>query len=216
MMAPELLLAGFTAAAAFFLGLAVARVRLRRPIAAARSGIGSVACLAISGLFLSIGLNLYTYQRLTFEQPVATLGIHKIGPQRFMVRLDPAHQPARRFKLAGDQWQLDARVLKWTGIGTLLGLDARYRLQRLSGRYANALGTNRRLHTAYDLAKNPGLDLAWLATHDPGWIPLVDAVYGSATYLPMADGARYTVTLSRTGLLARPANEAARRAIRSW
>lgn len=215
-MTPEYLLAGFAAVGLFLLGVCGARLRLRRPVAAARSGAGGFVCLAISGLFVSIGLNLYTYQRLTFEQPIATLTVRKIGHQRFLVRLKPAHQPARRFTLAGDQWQLDARVLKWTGIGTLLGLDARYRLQRLSGRYAHIRNNTRRQRTAYDLAKDPGIDLAWLASGYAGWLPLVDAVYGSATYLPMADHARYTVTLSRTGLLARPANDAARQAIQSW
>lgn len=216
MIDPGAILGLFVAAGVFLLGLGVARIRKRRPLAAMRSGIGGCMLLAIAALLVAIGLNLYTYQRLTFEQPVATLTFRKLDEQRFAVRLKPTHQPARSFKLAGDQWRLDARVLKWTGLGTLLGLDAGYRLQRLSGRYANVSGRSRRLQTAHDLAQDPGLDLAWLASRYPGWLPLVDAVYGSATYLPMADGARYTVSLSRTGLLARPANDAARQAIRSW
>ena len=46
--------------------------------------------------------------------------------------------------------------------------------------------------------------------------PGVDAYYGTATYLPMADGAKFEVTLSRTALLTRPANDAARDAIGNW
>ena len=47
-------------------------------------------------------------------------------------------------------------------------------------------------------------------------MPGVDAFYGTATYLPLADGARFQVTLSRDAILARPANEAAREAVGDW
>ena len=40
--------------------------------------------------------------------------------------------------------------------------------------------------------------------------------YGSATYMPMVDGATYTVSVSSTGLLARPSNDIARKAIGEW
>ena len=46
-----------------------------------------------------------------------------------------------------------------------------------------------------------------LAQAQPRWLPFVDAIYGSATYLPMADGARYEVTLGQSGLIARPKGE---------
>jgi len=47
-------------------------------------------------------------------------------------------------------------------------------------------------------------------------MPGVDAHYGTATYLPMAHGAIFEVTMTRTGLIARPVNEAAREAVGDW
>jgi hypothetical protein len=47
-------------------------------------------------------------------------------------------------------------------------------------------------------------------------LPFVDAVFGNAVYLPMADGARYQVTLGQSGLIARPLNESARDATKGW
>jgi hypothetical protein len=44
----------------------------------------------------------------------------------------------------------------------------------------------------------------------------IDAYYGTATYVPMAEGARYEVSLSRDALIARPANDAARNAVNGW
>ena len=34
-----------------------------------------------------------------------------------------------------------------------------------------------------------------------------DAIYGSAAYLPIAEGTRYEVTLGQAGLIARPKTE---------
>ena len=39
-------------------------------------------------------------------------------------------------------------------------------------------------------------------------MPWADALYGSAVYVPMSDGARYQVVVSQSGLVARPLNEA--------
>jgi len=47
-------------------------------------------------------------------------------------------------------------------------------------------------------------------------LPGVDAHYGTATYVPMADGARYEVSMSRDALIARPVNDEARNAVGSW
>ena len=41
----------------------------------------------------------------------------------------------RKFTVHGDEWRIDARVLKWKPWANVLGLDTQYRLDRLSGRY---------------------------------------------------------------------------------
>jgi hypothetical protein len=46
--------------------------------------------------------------------------------------------------------------------------------------------------------------------------PGIDAYYGSATYVPMADGARFEVSLSRDALIARPGNDKAVEAVGKW
>jgi hypothetical protein len=48
------------------------------------------------------------------------------------------------------------------------------------------------------------------------WLPWLDAFYGSATFLPMADGALYEIKVSQSGLVARPLNQAARDAVGGW
>jgi len=183
---------------------------------------GSAACLglaaaAVAALLLAVASNLATYERLTHEQPVAELTFEALGPQRYRATLKRLPDgEVRSFLLAGDEWQLDARVLKWRGWANVLGLDARYRLERLGGRYRDIEQERSAPRTVLSLAEDPGLDLWTLSFEHPGWLPFVDAVYGSATYLPMADGADFRVTLGQSGLLARPSNAAAARAARSW
>jgi hypothetical protein len=175
--------------------------------------ISLVALLALAGLAIAVVLNLRTYARLTHEAPVAELSFEARSPQRWQATLTTVPDLSKRkFELAGDEWQLDARVLKWRGWATVLGLDARYRLERVSGRYLDIAQERTAARSVYALGAPEAFDLWSLANQYPDWIPLVDAVYGSATYLPMADGATYEVSLTQSGLIARPQNAAARAA----
>ena len=68
----------------------------------------------------------------------------------------------------------------------------------------------------HSLAPALPADVWRVARRFPAWTPGVDAHYGTATYLPMADGARYAVSLSRDALVARPVNDAARESVGEW
>jgi hypothetical protein len=174
-----------------------------------------VILLATVALVAAVAVNLRTYHRLTYERPVATLAFTQLGPQQFRSTLTQADGRVTVAILRGDEWELSARVLKWTGPGNLLGFNALYHLDRLEGRYQNLKQERHDYHTAVDLSAGGGLDL-WSFARTHAWLPWVDASYGSATYLPMADGAEYRVTMSQTGLLARPANAAAQQAVAHW
>lgn len=202
---------------AVLLILAFHRLVRARFVAAGASAIMGVLLLALAALLFVVLLNLHTYARLTYEQPVAEIVFEARAPQEFRATL--AHIPSGRmqlFTLAGDEWQIDARVLKWRGWATLLGLDAQYRLERIGGRYRDIEQERNAPRTVYALSENPGLDLWMLSTRYPRWLPFVDAVYGSATYMPMAHGARYQVSMTQSGLVARPMNQAAATATESW
>lgn len=180
-------------------------------LARAVGTVTALALVAAIGLAVAVALNLRTYARLTYEQPVAELSFQARGPQRWQATLVTVPDLAKQsFDLAGDEWQLDARVLKWRGWANVLGLDARYRLERVSGRYEDIAQERSAPRTVYALGEPPAFDLWSLARDYPDWLPFVDAVYGSATYLPMADGAAYEVMLTQSGLIARPQNAAAR------
>jgi len=190
--------------------LACQRLLRARFLAAGGSALMGFLLLACAALFFVVSLNLHTYSRLTYEQPVAEIVFEGRAPQSYRATL--TRMPGGEmqiFVLAGDEWQLDARVLKWKGWANLLGLDAQYRLERVGGRYRDIEQERHAERTVYALSENPGVDLWDLSTKYPRWLPFVDAVYGSATYMPMAAGARYQVSLTQSGLIARPLNSQA-------
>lgn len=198
------------------LTLGIRRLWRRRLLTGGGLGLsGTVLLLSALAMGLA-GAQLYTYHRLTMERPVAVLRFSRIGPQHYRVLLTQPGIAARHFDLYGDQWELDARVLKWRGVAVLLGMDTVYRLERLSGRYQSVARERSGPRSVYPLATTSGPDLWRLAERYRGWIPWVDTVYGSATYMPMADQAVYDVRITTSGLIARPANTPARQALAAW
>lgn len=200
----------------FFINACI-RLRRLRMLAAGGHGLASVAWLALGIALAATGLNLHTYQRLTSERTIAEIEFQELGPQHFRARIHyPDGARYQDVELNGDAWQIDARILKWTGPAILAGLDSGYRLERISGRYEDIEAERTRPRSAHQLAANPGLDVWSLSRQYERWLPWLDARYGSATYLPMHSGAVYQVRMTQTGLMARPMNNSGRQAVDSW
>ena len=186
-------------------------------IVRATGSVAMGACLAALGtLTAMLAISYLGYHRLTTEQHVAVIEFTQDSEYEFTARLMLDDELDRLFTLRGDEWQLDARVLTWQPPATILGLDPVYRLERLSGRYSNIERERTEPRTVYSLAEERPLDIWSFARQYPKFAPGIDAFYGTATYLPIADGARFQITLSRDALLARPVNEAAREAVGDW
>jgi len=181
-------------------------------------GVLLLLVLVVAGAAAAVvALNLRTYSRLTYEQPVATIEFQNVGPQRWKATVTRLQtNQSHPSDLSGDEWQVDARVLKWHGFANVLGLDAQYRLERLSGRFHDIEQERAAPHSVYPLHEEATLDFWSLASAHPNWIPWVDGFYGSATYLPMAQDARFEVSLTQDGLIARADNEAARAVSHGW
>lgn len=188
---------------------------LRRCLRQRRYGGAGLRVLLVAAFFtaaLALGLlasALYHYFRLEGETRVATIALREVEPQRFSARLETPDGQHRSYDLRGDEWQLDARLVRWELPALLAGAPPLYRLERLAGRYGDVKQEMEAQRTVHDLSADAFPDLWTLKKQFPQWLPFVDADYGSATYLPMLDGARYEVTLApRGGLIARPADAA--------
>jgi len=199
-----------------FLWLAMKRLAIRGFFLGSTYGLIGVIWLLAGALVWVIGLNLTTYQRLTFERPAAELQFKQLGPQQFSAALVYPTGAKQQFELRGDEWQMDARLLKWQAPVNVLGFDSAYRLERLSGRYTDIASERAAPRTVHALQVPAQVDAWELARRYKEWLPWVDALYGSATFLPMADGALFEVKVTQSGLVARPLNQAARQAVGSW
>lgn len=188
-------------------------------------GVGGAGFIALAVIAALLALDVQTYSRLTYERPVATISTRQLGPQYFEATvIQPGageNMPAATnlYPLHGDEWRIEAQVLKWKPWANVVGLDTQYRLDRLSGRYQSIqqeINAERSVHplTITDNANG----LPWkISTWDTArkyrkYIDAVDTLYGGAAYMPMADGARYEVWITQSGLIARPANDVARNA----
>lgn len=191
----------------------VHQIRRRQLVSGLVWSVQGVLVFAGFLVILLIYSNLHTYQRLTYEQVIADVYIRQLKPQRFQVSLSFSEQDRDQhyYELNGDQWQLDARILKWKGWANLLGLDSFYQLDRLSGRYADAEQARLAARSVFDLsAERAGLDIWRLKQIWRDKIGFVDTLFGQGVFMPMADGAHYQVSIGQQGLITRPVNDAAR------
>jgi len=183
--------------------------RARRHVAATLRAAWMLVFVALATIALGLGLALRGYRLMMAEEPIVNLSARQTAPQQFALRLDfpdGSHQSAA---LHGDEWQLDARVIKWTPRAIELGARPLYRVDRLSGRFRDAAQAAGTTPSIVDLGGESMLDLWQLKRQFPQWLPWIDADYGSAAYLPLVDGASYRVSLSPVGgLIARPADQA--------
>ena len=206
----------FTLVTLFFVFSMTRHIRRRRPVRATGSLAGGVVCAALGGASILLAFSYYGYGRLVDEQHVGEIEFSLSAPGEYTARFMVDGEPDRLLQLRGDEWQLDARVVTWKPPVTLLGLDPIYQLDRLSGRYSDIDDEMLEPRTVYALNEELTFDVWRVAYRFPRLIPGVDAHYGTATYVPMAEGARFEVTLSRDALIARPINEAARSAVGEW
>jgi hypothetical protein len=199
--------------------LELAAIRRMRRLQLARGTLfflsGTFVVLFAAGAAL-VAANLYTYARLTHEQEAARVVMRQLGERHYALSLQARNATPRHFEVRGDEWQIDARVLKWRALGNLLGFDTVYRLERLSGRYGDITQERNALRTVHALSEEPGLDFWTVLRRYHAYVPLADALYGSAAYVPMAEGAEYAVSVSTSGLVVRPGNDAARKAVGGW
>jgi hypothetical protein len=199
-----------------FLVASVRRLRRRRVMGGMAHGATALILFLLAAVAVLIGSNLKTYQRLSYEQPAGELQLSRTGERQFNAVLSYPSGERANFALRGDEWQVDARVLKWRAFANLIGFDTAYRLERIGGRYSKIEDERALPRSVYDLNTAGRVDPWELIHRYHSWVPWMDALYGSATYLPMSDGALYEIKVSQSGLVARPLNQAAREAVSSW
>jgi len=148
--------------------------------------------------------NVYTYTRLTDEEPIAQLIFTPVNAQEFDASLHLGNFcESKSYKIYGDEWRIDARFLKWKSWAILFGADAMYRIERLSGRYTSIEEENFKIHSAHEINRDSTLELGEIAEKYSESFPMIDTLYGSSAYEKMKLNTLFTVYRTHTGIFVR-------------
>ncbi|MGB5412818.1 MAG: hypothetical protein WBN09_14915 [Woeseiaceae bacterium] len=206
----------FIAIALLLLYSMLRHLKRGRMMRASGSFAGGVTSASLGGASALLAISYLGYGQLTAEQRIGLIEFTALQQSEYSARLMLDGEIDQFYDLSGDEWQLDARLVSWKPPATILGLEPIYQLERLSGRYTDILRERSEPRTVHALFEERVFDLWTVARQFPLLMPGVDAYYGSATYLPMADGARYEISISRDAIIARPINDIARQSVGEW
>lgn len=200
----QIVVAALVLLALVLVALGARAFRRRRRLGGAASVTGAVLLLLLGGLLGAAGVGMQGYHGLTREETAARVEVRRLGEQRFEALFTFPDGRQRVLELAGDELYVDARILKWHPLANALGLHTGYQLDRVSGRYVSLEDERNGPRTVHPLSDDTPFDPFGTARRF-GWLePLVDARYGSGTFVPVRDGGRYLVQVSTSGLLIRP------------
>ena len=172
-----------------------------------RSAVGGLVGLlfvTVAALLATVGVSIRGYRALTHEEIAATVRTVPTGTQRFRASMTYPDGQEETFDIRGDAIYVDAHILKWRPWVNLLGLHTAYELDRVAGRYEKLADERGGPRTVFSLGRPKPLDLFDVVRRFRRLSVLVDAEYGSATFVTARGAAAYEILVSTSGLLARP------------
>jgi hypothetical protein len=193
--------------AVVFFAFGIVAIRRGRVFGVAASLVVALLLLTSAALCGTVSLSIRGYRALTREEVAAVVETRPTGPQSFTAVFRFPDGREKSFSLAGDQFYVDAHILKWKPLGNLLGLHTLYELDRVSGRYVDLEDEEGLPRTVFALSEEKAVDMFELRRRFPLFRPLVDAEYGSATFVLANRRTSFEVRVSTTGLLIRPVED---------
>jgi hypothetical protein len=195
--------AGFGLLSLVLFGFALRAFRGKRWMGTVSRTGGGALFLSLSALGATLGASTQGYRALTGEEVALTVTTVPTGPRAFQAFIEFADGRDTTLVVQGDQIMIDAHILKWRYFANVFGLHTQYELDRLSGRYLDIDSERELPRTVHSLKTGKPVDLFDLVSRYTFLTFLVDAEYGSATYIEVQEPARFEVSVSTTGLLVR-------------
>lgn len=143
------------------------------------------------------------YRAFTHEEIAAVVKTEPTGAKKFEAhfRFPDGHEAT--YRLAGEALYVDAHILKWKPIVNLFGLHTAYELDRVAGRYIDLEEERENIRTVFLLSQDKPADMFNLRQRYSLLTPLLDAEYGSASFINSDKPAYFEIRVSTTGLLIR-------------
>ena len=163
----------------------------------------SFCFVLLGGLFGLGALSVQGYQALTLEQLAATVTVEPLGENQFKATFIFPEGTSKTYSLSGNQLLVDAHILKWKPLANILGFHTSYELARVSGRYLDLSDEQNKPRTLFSLSDEKILDIFELRKQFAHLQFLLDAEYGSASFVPAQKKQQYALMVSTSGLLFR-------------
>ena len=181
-------------------------------LASVRNLLFITVWISIFGMVLFLGFFLRAYHVFTIEEPVAEINIRplenastsKISLLHFFCN----HSRKTRYLfITGDQWMIEGDIIKWSNWLNFLGLQTRYRLTRLRGRYLNIEAELYQPHIIHSLVEQED-DPLWRYLYKYGpRLPFVSTVYGNAVFQDSKNYKQYSIYVGTSGFIVREKQE---------
>lgn len=208
-MDPLLLIALLLAALALAaLALGIYALRRRSLLGGATGTLVGLLFVALGTLCATLSVATRGFQALTREEVAAVIETRPTGERAFRADVRLPDGDRRTFRIRGDQLYVDAEIVKWEPLVNVLGLHTAYELDRIGGRYLELAAERDSPRTVHALGEDRPVELGRLLESFPFLERIVDAEYGSATYVEVDRPRTLEVRVSTSGLLIRPADSA--------
>ncbi len=198
-----ILVACFALLSLLFFISTIAALRKMKLVGSAYRFLLGLLALSSAGMFGVIFIATEGYRALTHEEVAAVVKTEPLGAKLFTAhfRFPDGHEAS--YTLAGDALYVDAHILKWKPIVNILGLHTAYELDRVAGRYADLKEERERIRTVFRLSMDKPMNMFSLRQRYSMLTPLLDAEYGSASFINTDKPASFEIRVSTTGLLIR-------------
>lgn len=198
--------------------LLTARLLLNKKwIAGFLRGCAGIFFLGFSIVLALSAKDISSYRAVENNQTIATLSFRKKDANIYLLDLQEAGGELYTTDIEGQQWQLYARMFKWSPLAGAMGFRPGYRLESVSGRFIELQLDNKSGKRDAQILNSSNQVDVWqfLNKHSVGFLS-VDAYMSSPGFIPVADGAIFDVVLSGQNLTVNPLNDAAKSALKSW
>ncbi len=186
-----------------FLIMTIFRIKKRKLFSSSFNFVTALLMFSLAALFGTISIAIQGYNALTKEELAAIVEIKPTGEQQFTAVFSLPDGRRMTFSLAGEQLYVDAHILKWKPLANIFGLHTSYELDRVAGRYAKLRDEQTKPRTVYSLAQDKPLNMYFLRQRFAQLNPLLDAEYGSATFINSDRAEQFRLMVSTSGLLIR-------------
>lgn len=171
--------------------------------------ISALLILGIIAVILWAAISFRAYQAFNKEELFASVTCQKSYNISFdyIIFYNPVGKTRPiAFGIKGNQWRVEGLVIKWKPFVNILGIHTWHKPVRLSGRFSSI--EKQKKYGSTDYALNNGEDNFWRFIYKANkLLPFIEAVYGSAAFIPCKENVVYKVYVTTSGYLIKSSNK---------